>query len=131
MALTRTRFADNDPAGNRVPGSVSQVVSLGLTVPETRGWSGHVHLRYFGPRVLVEDERVRSHPTALTNARVGYAIDRRTRVALDVFNVFNRKVTDSDYYYASRLRGEAVAVEDVVFHPAEPRTFRVSVTHRF
>ncbi|KAF1044027.1 hypothetical protein [Xylophilus sp.] len=90
-----------------------------------------LNLRYFGPRVLVEDNSVKSHSTALTNARIGYAVDRDTRVSLDVFNLFNRRATDSDYYYASRLRGEATAVEDVHYHPVEPRTFRMTVTHNF
>ena len=131
VALSRTRFADTDAAGPYVPGAIGKVVSLGVTVPQTHGWFGSLHVRYFGPRVLVEDNSVRSRSSALTSARVGYAIDRNTQIALDVFNLFDRKVTDSDYYYATRLRGESVAVNDVIFHPAEPRTVRVSLTHRF
>lgn len=131
VALSRTRFADTDAAGPYVPGAIGKVVSLGVTVPQIHGWFGSMHVRYFGPRVLVEDNSVRSRSSALTSARIGYAIDRDTQIALDVFNLFDRKVTDSDYYYATRLRGESVAVNDVIFHPAEPRTVRLSLTHRF
>lgn len=131
FAFSRTHFSDSSPKGQEVPGAIRKVISLGASVPDYRGWFGSVNLRYFGPRVLVEDGSVPSHGTALTNLRVGYAIDRATRVALDVFNLFDRRVTDSDYYYASRLRGEAQPVADLHFHPAEPRTLRITLNHYF
>lgn len=131
FAFSRTRFSDDAPEGNQVPGAIRTVVSLGASVSDLHGWFGSINLRYFGPRVLVEDNGVKSHSTALTNARIGYAMDRNTRVSLDVFNLFNRRAVDSDYYYASRLRGEETAVEDVHYHPVEPRTFRVTLTHNF
>jgi outer membrane receptor protein involved in Fe transport len=54
------------------------------------------------------------------------------KVSLDVFNLFDRKASDIDYYYRSRLPGEpAGGVEDVHFHPVEPRTFRISLSARF
>jgi hypothetical protein len=47
---------------------------------------------------------------------------------LDVFNLFNRDAGDIDYYYASRLKGEpADGVNDVQFHPVEPRRVRITV----
>jgi hypothetical protein len=49
-----------------------------------------------------------------------------------VFNLFDREVSDIDYFYASRLPGEpADGVEDRHFHPVEPRTVRASVTYNF
>ena len=55
----------------------------------------------------------------------------RTQINLDILNLFDRKANDIEYYYASRLQGEpASGVNDIHLHPAEPRTFRVSlVTH--
>ena len=47
---------------------------------------------------------------------------------LDIFNLFNTKDSDIDYYYASRLPGEPSAgVDDIHFHPALPRTARLSL----
>ena len=86
--------------------------------------------RYFGPRPLVEDNSKRSKATTLAYLRAGYKIRPNVRVALDVFNLFDRKASDIDYYYASRLAGEA-AQEDFQFHPVEPRRFRVSLTANF
>lgn len=54
------------------------------------------------------------------------------RLALDVFNLFDRKASHIDYYYASRLPGEGVAgVNDIHFHPVEPRSVRLTLTASF
>ena len=131
LALSKSRYTEDDPAGNSIPGSIEKVASFGISVLDRGPWFGHFQLRYFGPRPLVEDDSVRSGSTTLTSARVGYRIGKNVRVALDVFNLFDRKASDIDYYYASRLAGEATAVDDRHFHPVEPRTARVSLTARF
>ncbi|MES3001521.1 MAG: TonB-dependent receptor [Pseudomonadota bacterium] len=131
LALSRSRYTQNDPAGNFIPGSIERVMSLGVTMPDMGRWSGSMQLRYFGPRPLIEDNSVRSSSTVLTNLRVGYRMDAKTRVAVDVFNLFNRKASDIDYYYDSQLRGESTPVTDRVFHPVEPRAVRVTLTRNF
>jgi outer membrane receptor protein involved in Fe transport len=68
----------------------------------------------------------------LTYLRGGYRVDQNWEVAVDIFNLFDREVSDIDYYYASRLAGEdAEGVDDRHFHPVEPRTLRASVVYNF
>jgi outer membrane receptor protein involved in Fe transport len=74
---------------------------------------------------------VKSDSSTLANMRIGYRLDRRTTVALDVFNLFDRKVNDIEYWYESQLRNEAAPVNDRHYHPAESRSYRLTVTHRF
>jgi outer membrane receptor protein involved in Fe transport len=63
---------------------------------------------------------------------VGYKFNPRLKLALDAFNLFNRKASDVDYYYASRLPGEpADGVADRHFHPVEARTFRLTLTANY
>ena len=51
---------------------------------------------------------------------------------LDVFNLFDRKASDIDYDYTSRLKGEpAAGVDDIHFHPVEPRSVRVTLVMSF
>jgi outer membrane receptor protein involved in Fe transport len=103
-----------------------------MTVDNFHQWYGAVRWRYFGPRALVEDNSVSSGVTSLVNARVGYAFDKRLRLQLDAFNLFNRKDHDIDYYYTSRLPGEpAGGVSDIHFHPVEPRSLRVTMNVGF
>jgi outer membrane receptor protein involved in Fe transport len=61
------------------------------------------------------------------NLRASYRPGRDVKLSLDVLNLFDRKVSDIDYYYASQLRGEALPANDVHTHPAEPRSLRVSL----
>ena len=63
---------------------------------------------------------------------MGRQIDPRVRLTLDVFNLFDRKASDIDYFYASRLRGEpAAGANDVHSHPVEPRTLRATLSLAF
>lgn len=131
VSASRARFTDDDPAGNRIPGSIEKVVSAGATVTDLGRWSGSVILRYFGPRPLIEDDSVRSSSTTLVNFRAGYRFDRRWNMVLDVFNLFDREAADIEYFYESRLLTEPAPVSDIHFHPVEPRSFRLTLTGRF
>ena len=95
------------------------------------GFFSTVRARYFGPQPIIEDNSVRS-PSSLTfNLRAGWR-SRHWELALDVLNVLDQPNPDIAYYYASRLPGEpAGGVDDVHFHPAEPRTLRISFTRWF
>jgi TonB dependent receptor-like, beta-barrel/Carboxypeptidase regulatory-like domain/TonB-dependent Receptor Plug Domain len=132
VAYSRARFRDDDPAGSRIPGAVEGVVSAGLTLDGRGPLSGALRLRYFGPRPLIEDDSVRSQASTTLNARLGYRIARRYRLSLDVFNLTNAKVSDIDYFYASRLPGEPLeGREDFHTHPLEPLTVRASLSVAF
>lgn len=131
LAWAHARFRDSDPAGSHIPGAVSATANLGITIDHLGPWFGALRLRYFGPRPLIEDNSVRASGSALTNLRLGYKFDRSTQLALDVYNLFDRQVNDIEYWYDSQLPGETAPVADRHLHPAEPRTLRVSLSHRF
>lgn len=133
IAMARARFRDDDPAGRRIPGAVEGVASIALAVNNLGPYYGALQLRYFGPRPLVEDNSVRSNGTATLNGRVGYRINKTTRIQLEGFNLTNRKDAAIEYYYASRLPGEpaGTSTSDIHFHPIESRSFRVSLNMNF
>jgi outer membrane receptor protein involved in Fe transport len=132
LAFNKARFTDDGTAGRYIPGSLERAASFGVSAVNLGPWSGNLQLRYFGPRALIEDDSVRSQSTTLVNGRVAYRIDNTWRVMLDGFNLLDRAASDIDYYYASRLPGEpAQGVNDIHFHPTEPRTFRLTVQAKF
>ena len=131
LSWAHARFRDSDPAGSHIPGAVTTTANLGVTVDNLGPWFGALRLRYFGPRPLLEDNSVRSSGSALTNLRLGYKFDKSTQVAMDVYNLFDRKVNDIEYWYDSQLPGEAAPVFDRHLHSSEPRTLRLTVSHRF
>jgi len=132
LSFSRAEFRDEDPVGRYIPGAIEQVVAAGATIHDLGGVFGALRLRYFGSRPLVEDDSVRSSATLLLNGELGYEFRSGWRVALSAFNLLDSEAHDIDYFYASRLPGEpAAGVEDVHFHPVEPRQLRLVLSASF
>jgi outer membrane receptor protein involved in Fe transport len=112
---------------DRIPGAVEGVSQLALTISQLGAWEGALRLRYFGPRPLIEDNSVRSHASTTLNGRIGYRLRKDVKLEFEGFNLANKRVSSIDYYYASQLRGEAQAREDIHFHPLESRSFRLTL----
>jgi hypothetical protein len=113
-AYTYARFLEDDPAapGRYIPGATEGVVSAALNFDNVwGGWFGGVRVRYFGPRPLIEDNSVRSGPSAPVSARLGYKFDDGLIVRVDGFNLLNQQSHQIDYYYASRLAAEPAEVD--------------------
>lgn len=132
LSFSKARFRGNDPAGNYIPGSINSVLATGATVHDVwGGFFGGPRLRYFGPRVLIEDGTQRSRPTIMLSGMVGYKFNPTWTVQAEVFNLLNRKDSGIDYYYESQLRNEAAPVGDTHFHPVEPISFRLTLSANF
>src|SRR5262249_13917912 len=120
------------PEGNLIPGAVQNVAVAGVSVDSVASFFGGLRLRYFGPRPLVDDGSVWSKASTTLSALVGYQFMPGLRAQVEGLNLLNAQVSDIDYYYASRLPGEpAGGVGDVHFHPAQPRSARLSVVLGF
>ncbi|NJD26135.1 MAG: TonB-dependent receptor [Betaproteobacteria bacterium] len=131
LAWSHARFSESAPEGDYIPGAIVATANLGVTVDNLGPWFGALRLRYFGPRPLVEDNSVRSQSSALTNLRIGYKFTPKVRLALDVYNLFNRQANDIEYWYQSQLPGEAAPAFDRHIHPTEPRSARLTLAYRF
>jgi hypothetical protein len=131
LSFSHARYTRSAGAGSSVPGSIQAVASFGATLKDAGPWFGQFQFRYFGPRPLVEDDSQRSKATALASLRAGYAFTPLTKLTLDVFNLFDRKASDIDYYYASRLATEAAGQDGIHFHPVEPRSLRLTLATSF
>jgi outer membrane receptor protein involved in Fe transport len=132
VAFARARFRDPGDGGQFIPGAVEGVASLAAVVDHGGPYYGSAQFRYFGPRPLKEDNSVRSDGTRTVNGRVGYRIDKNTQLELVGFNLFGREDSAIDYYGnydASSIGGTSTAGR--VFHPIEPRTFRLILISRY
>jgi outer membrane receptor protein involved in Fe transport len=136
LAWSRSRFGETRGVetavpGNRIPGAVERVASLGIAAQHPSGWFGGARFRHFGEAPLVEDDSVRSDPTTLVNLEVGRRIGKRFSVALAAYNVLGSDDNDITYFYESQLPGETSPAADRHFHPVEPRTLRMTVETRW
>jgi hypothetical protein len=58
----------------------------------------------------------------------GYRFSERWSAQFTLLNAFDEQGNDITYFYESQLAGEPAPVEDIHFHPVEPRTVRASIT---
>jgi outer membrane receptor protein involved in Fe transport len=128
-AVSRARFTDRDLSGDRIPGAVNSAASLGMSVDLPSGWFGGLRARRLGSAALIEDGSVRSPASTLLNAEMGRRVGRGWRVAVGLYNLLDKRANDITYFYESRLPGEATPVEDLHFHPVEPRTVRITIQY--
>ncbi len=130
LAWTHSRFVN----GDRIPNAVDRVASLSASLREIGPWSASLQWRYLGAGALTEDNSVRSIPSLTANLRISRSLNGLagpdSALTLDVFNLFDRRVDDIQYVYASQPRGLAAQVDRHV-HPAEPRSLRLTLRWGF
>lgn len=131
LAYARARWRDAAPPADHIAGAIEGTGQLAINVDNGGPYSAGLKLRYFGPRPLNDENTVRSASSLTLNARLGWKLGKRLHLELEAFNLANRRAAAIDYYYASRLPGEAQAVSDVHFHPIESRSLRATLTRRF
>jgi outer membrane receptor protein involved in Fe transport len=110
--------------GRYIPNSPTNVIDAGLTARHPSGWFGALKLRHFGESPLVEDNSARSPAYTTVDLQLGYEHPGQWRFSLDVFNLFDVKWNDIEYYYVSRLQNEHSPTPDFIVHPGVPRSIR-------
>ena len=85
------------------------------------GWFGDL-----GQRI---SRALRAHVARQLEA--GYRVSDRWKISAAVYNLFDSKDNDISYYYASQLANEPAPVDDIHFHPVEPRTLRLTLRTTF
>ncbi len=127
LTLTDAKFTTGEEIENAVPVTFSG----GITLGRQTGPFATLRARYFSARPLTGDGKIESQDAFQLNARVGYRKER-WEVALEALNLLDADDNDIEYYYASRLPGEAMGgIEDHHIHPMEPRQLRVSFTYHW
>lgn len=133
LAWTRSRFTENQLIeGKYVDGSLPFVASAGISyAPAQNGFHGALRYRHFAARVLDSFAQQEANATSLVNLGLGYRWAQWS-VGLDILNLLDSADHDIDYFYPSRLSGEAdEGIEDLHFHPVEPRSLRVRLQASF
>ena len=133
LSATRSdgHFIGAPSFANAIPDAQDTVVGAGLTyIGPNRRWTSSLRLRHFGDAALSEDASVRKDSSTLIHFGVSYG-QPDWEIGLDVLNLWDREDDDIAYWFESRLPGEPAGVEDIHFHPSNPRTVRVLLKYRF
>ncbi len=131
FAYARARFRDPGGDGRYIEGAVEGVASVAMIVDAGGVWSGSLQLRHFGPRPLTQDNAVRSEGTTTLNGRLRYRVDPKTSIELLGFNLLDSQQSAIEYYNDSYTFNGVSGLSGRVFHPIEPRNFRVMLITRY
>jgi hypothetical protein len=73
------------------------------------------------------------------SAQLGYQMNERWTIGAEVFNLLNRRDSEIDYFYGSRISPDAEPRDDIHFHPVlrlraraqtRPRGIRTALRRR-
>lgn len=128
LAFTHAELSDT---GGEIPGALDRVVAAGAFFDYPSGLYGAARLRHFGERPLTEDGSVKSDPTTVVNAMLGYRFADHWDLRLEALNLFDSSDDDITYFYDSRLPDEANGAADEHFKRVEPRSLRLVAGYYF
>ena len=130
LAKTEAKFKDLPPDINHIPDAHDSIASAGITYISHNNLVASVRVRYFGDAPLTEDGAVKKGATTLVNAGLRNPFGN-FELGLEILNLLDSDGNDIEYYYESRLSGEAKGVGDLHFHPVEPRQIRFIAEYNF
>jgi hypothetical protein len=123
----RARFDD----GGVIPGAAQRIASAGATLRTPDGWTASLLVNSLGRRDTLAGDSAPVRSSTFVNGRLSRNLGKRSRVSLDVFNVFDQRVGPIDYFSTSRLWEQPGAGDSFLFNPAEPRGFRLKLRTTF
>lgn len=124
------RFRDG--AGESAAGIATRYATAGATVRAAGGWTAKLFVSYFGARPAMEEDGVMLRSSSTVSGQLSRRLSKHARLSVDVFNVFDQRVGDIDYFSASRQASALAAPADgFFFHPAESRGLRVQLRTTF
>ena len=129
-ARARGHFRGLPDGANSITDAHENVAAAGLTYVGTQGVTASLRVRYFGDAALTEDESVMKENSTLINAGVSYSAGA-WEMGIDVLNLLDTEDDDIAYFFESRLPGEVEAMEDIHFHPSNPRVIRAMLRYSF
>lgn len=131
MAMTRARIQPDNGPELHIAGAIENIASLGVTVIDLASIEAGLRVRHFGSFALNEDNTQRSDAVTTVNLQGSYKLTPNLSASMDIINLTDSKSNDITYLYESQLPTESSPVEDIHFHPVEPRMIRMSVKYQF
>ena len=106
------------------------IASAGTTMVVPSGWRASLFVSHIAAQPSLNDDGARIRPSTFVGARLSRPLSKSMRLSFDVFNVFDRKSPDFDYF--ANLRGApSIDTDNYLFSPGEQRGFRIGFKKTF
>ena len=129
-AKTSGYFRGLPSNANSITDAHEEVLAAGLTYVSNNGLTASLRVRHFSDAALTEDESVQKDGSTLLHAGISYDFNN-WEIGIDALNLLYEKDDDIAYFFESQLAGETSGVEDIHFHPSNPRHIRLKLKYRF
>jgi outer membrane receptor protein involved in Fe transport len=129
-AKTTGHFRGLPSNADSITDAHEEVAGAGLTYVGNNGLTASVRIRHFGDAALSGDESILKDSSTLVNLGVSYS-SSSWELGVDVLNIFDATDDDIAYFFESRLPNESAGIEDIHFHPSNPRSVRALLKMRF
>jgi outer membrane cobalamin receptor len=107
-----------------------EVAGAGLTYAGNNGLTASIRVRHFGDAALTDDESVFKDSSTLVNLGISYT-HSTWEIGVDMLNIFDAQDDDIAYFFESKLPNEVAGIEDIHFHPSNPRSVRALLKYKF
>lgn len=129
-AKTSGHFRGLPSNADSITDAHEEVIAAGLTHVGNNGLTASLRVRHFSDAALTEDESVQKDGSTLVHAGVSYAFSN-WEIGIDVLNLLDADDDDIAFFFESQLAGETTGVEDIHFHPSNPRHIRLLLKYCF
>ena len=111
-------------------GTPERYATAGATLRNLNGWTAKLFVAWFRPGHGIEDDLLELRPSSTVNAQFSRLVARRTRLTVDLFNLFDTRRGDTPFADARAWR-QPGAIDSYFFHPAQGRGARVRLRIAF
>ncbi|MHA4810818.1 TonB-dependent receptor [Flavitalea flava] len=124
------RATDAPKGADHIPLAPVWTSSGGITYTGKKGFNGSLRYRYIGNRPANEDYSLTATGYFVTDAVINYT-QPKYEIGLVINNVLNTKWKETQFATLTRLKGEAVPVDEICFTPGTPFAAKLSFTLNF
>jgi len=124
------RTVDEVKGENYIPLAPIWTNSGGITYLNRNGLNGSFRYCYIAARPANEDYSLTAEGYFITDAVLNYT-KPKYEIGLAINNIFNTKWKETQFATVTRLKNEAVPVEDICFTPGTPFNVKVSFIYFF
>ena len=127
MDAARPRSLDDPKGQDYLPTAPTFTSTAGLYVKLKGGINGGISYRYLHDRPANSDYSLTAKGYFLTDLTANYT-QPKFEVGIAIENLFNRKWSESQIEYVSRLKNEATAVDEVSYTAGVPFFAKLKLT---
>ncbi|GAB5400120.1 MAG: TonB-dependent receptor [Aureisphaera sp.] len=127
---THARAIDEPSGRDYIPLAPDFTLASGISINQSNGWFGGLHIRYLNDRPANEDNSIIAKGYTITDLNLGYKWNKIS-VGVQIQNLFDTDWNETQFATESRLQNEINPVEEIHFTPGTPFFLKTTIQYNF